>query len=98
LREDDPEYEEDDDNILMAVEYLYLGSRNSGDFGNTADVNFAEFPERHMGEWHCYLYHDLYDHLGLDWRDLLRIGLLYVEIKIDEQSAPFPIAANARPT
>ena len=92
LRDDDPEYEEDDDNILIAVEYLFLGVGSSAGFGNTADINFAEGPERFSGEWHCYLYHELYDHLGLDWRDLLRIGSLYVDIKIEEQSGILPIA------
>jgi hypothetical protein len=43
------------------------------------------------GEKHCYTYHQLYDHCHLDWRDLLRIGNLYVELKINEQSGMLPV-------
>jgi hypothetical protein len=77
LREDDSEYEVDDDNVLIQIYDMYFESED-------LDVEYSE--GRFSGEKHCYLYHQLYDHFHLDWRDLLRIGSLYVEIKIDEQS------------
>ena len=88
LREDDDEYEEDDDNILMQI--IELGF-NQGDgipdfgFGAT-HINHAENGGRYKRECHCYLYHALYDHCNLDWRDLLRIGGIYVDIKVEEQA------------
>jgi|SRR3989338_4113958 len=81
LREDDPEYEEDDDNILIEIHDIFIEN----------DDLEMDFSESFTGEKHCYLYHQLYDHFYLDWRDLLRIGSLYVDIKIDEQSGMLPV-------
>lgn len=93
LREDDPEFEENNDNILIEIENSFLSeevkNRHWG-LGAT-HVNHAESEEMFEGELHGYLYHQLYDHCGLDWRDLLRIGSLYFEIKIDEQSGSLPV-------
>lgn len=84
LREDDPECEEQSDNILMEKEYHYHGPSDWGFC--VPGINYAEpsFPSENAD--HCYLFHDLYDHSSLDWRDLLRIGQIVVEIKIDEQA------------
>lgn len=93
LREDDPEYEEDDDNILQEIHELIFERftrENVWGFGAT-EVDHAE-PSKFSNEKHCYLYHQLYDHSYLDWRDLLRIGSLYVDIKIDEQSGMLPVS------
>lgn len=93
LREDDPEYEEDDDNILMEIVEMHLEKsplRQDWGFGAT-HMGHAESVQNFSGECHCYLYHQLYDHCGMDWRDLFRIGDLYVEIKIDEQSGMLPV-------
>ena len=96
LREDDPEYDEDDDSILMVFEELFSIRNDRLDlewgFGRT-NVNHAESRQCFTGECHCYLYHQLYDHCYLDWRDLLRIGSLYVDIKIEEQSGLLPVAS-----
>ena len=92
LREDDPEYEEEDDNILMEFDEKFFGQYPldlEWGFGAT-NVDHAE-PSQEFGEQHCYLYHQLYDHCYMDWRDLLRIGSLYVDIKIDEQSGMLPV-------
>lgn len=90
LREDDPEYNEDDNNILMTIEEEYRNSHShvrDRDWGfGATQVDHAESPGSYPGEHHCYLYHQLYSHCNLDWRDLFRIGDMYVEIKIDEQS------------
>jgi len=90
LREDDPEYEEIDDNILMQIDESFLG-RNELDqnwgFGAT-QINHACSQDEH----HCYLYRQLYNRFGLDWSDFFRIGCLYVDIKIDEQSGSLPMS------
>ena len=92
LREDDPEYEEEDDNILCKIhEYVFWNSIRENDWGfGATNVDHAD-SEVFLGEKHCYLYHQLYDHCLLDWRDLLRIGSLYVDIKIEEQSGMLPV-------
>lgn len=88
LRESDPEFEEDDDNILMQMQndhFIRDVSKDDWGFGAT-HINHAENAACFLGEQHCYTYHHLYDHCSLDWRDLLRIGSLYFDIHIDEQS------------
>lgn len=84
LREDDSEYDENDDNILLQIEDIFIED-------DDLDMDFSE-PRAFSGEKHCFLYHQLYDHFGLDWRDLLRIGSLYVDIKIEEQSGMLPVS------
>ena len=83
LRENDPEYEEEDDNILMQIESMHQDCNDWG-FGFT-DNNYADrqcFSDEH----HCYTYHQLYDHFDLDWLDFFRIGAIEFELKIDDQS------------
>jgi len=97
LREDDPEYEKDDDNILMEIEVMYLEQNLPGrdpdrDWGfGATHVDHAESCQDFPSESHCYLYHQLYDHCYMDWRDLFRIECLYVDIKIEEQSGMLPV-------
>jgi hypothetical protein len=94
LREDDPEYEADDDHILMritnGVSAHGHGFNRDWGFGAT-HVNHAEPCKYSHDQSHCYLYHQLVDHCHLDWRDIFRIGDLYFEIKIDEQSGMLPV-------
>lgn len=93
LREDDPEYEEDDDNILVQIhELVFWNFPGENDWGFGATNIDHAVPEIFQGEKHCYTYHQLYDHCCLDWRDLLRIGSLYVDIKIEEQSGSLPVS------
>jgi hypothetical protein len=93
LRDDDPEYEGFDDNVLMRVResgFDYDDPDRDWGFGMTS-VNHCHFRERFAGEHHCYLYHTLSDHCDLDWRDLLRIGKIQVDIKTDEHSRFLPV-------
>lgn len=88
LHESDPEFDADDDNILMQIlndHFVREVSKDDWGFGAT-HINHAESVSHFLNERHCYTYHNLYDHYGLDWRDLLRIGCLNVDIHIDEQS------------
>lgn len=93
LREDDPEFDKDDDNILMESHqtiFDYNTPNRDWGFGLT-DIHYCEDEVTFEGEQHGYLYHQLYNHCDLDWRDLLRIGEIYVEIMINEGSAMLPI-------
>ena len=40
-----------------------------------------------QAEHHCWLYYNLYDHSGLSWEDLLRIGHIGVDLKVTYQHA-----------
>ena len=82
LREDDPEYSEDEDSILVTLDCCdHIGF---GDADENCDHNtvggFLPFE-------HCTLFHALYDHITpeLHWSDLLRIGSVWVEIKVEYQ-------------
>lgn len=93
LREDDPEFDEDDDNILMEIHernFDYDTPNRDWGFGLT-DIYYCEDEATFEGEQHGYLYHQLYNHCDLDWRDLLRIGEVYIEITIYKGSGMLPI-------
>lgn len=86
LREDDPDFDENDDNVLWQIETIYFEDEApSRKLGNT-EIDHKEDHPWFEGEIHCYLYHELYDHTPLDWRDLLRIGDIWVDLKIEEQA------------
>jgi hypothetical protein len=91
LREDDAEYEEDDDNILIELSNLSFPTKKQDwGFGAT-HIDHAIDIMQISNEKHCYTYHQLYDQCNLDFRDLLRIGNIYMEIKTDEQSGMLAI-------
>ncbi|MEI7606414.1 MAG: hypothetical protein WCJ64_03415 [Rhodospirillaceae bacterium] len=56
------------------------------DFGfGAVDTNHAE-PGKLQEEPQCYLYHQLRDHTGLKLQDLLRVGLVWVDLVVTYQS------------
>lgn len=87
LREDDPDYDEDDDNVL--IQFLECSKHGHWDWGIGDGNNHNEFQyaKRHPmnKEYHCWLYHSLYDHTDLGWVNILRIGSIWVVISIDYQ-------------
>ena len=96
LRDDDPACRDDDDHILVTRnEWLshlkrYLEHPDeAGGIGSGDNYNEFQFMEGHLrqAEHHCWLYHDLYDHAGLQWEDLLRIGDIRVDLKVIYQHA-----------
>lgn len=93
LREDDSEYEKDDDNILMQIDNVYIDpERPDRDWGlGVIDVDHTEPGYCWDDKRHCYLYRQFYFYCDLDWRDLFRVGSLYVDIKIEEQSGMLPV-------
>ncbi len=88
LREDDPEYEACDENVLTEIEIFFFDATEADhDYGfGLTNIHHCERLENHPGEHHCYLFHQLAEHSGVDWRDLLRIGEIWIDLKIDEQS------------
>jgi hypothetical protein len=82
LREDDPEYSEDEDSILATLDCC--DCIGFGDADENYDHNTAGGV---LPFEHCALFHALYDHItpALHWSDLLRIGSVWVEIKVEYQ-------------
>ena len=92
LREDDPQYNEDDDNFLTEREFsLKGGSPLLTDF--TIDHCDMRQSVIQVGpsEPHCYLYHDLYDHSygftspRLPLSECARLGRVYIDIIVQQQ-------------
>jgi hypothetical protein len=84
LREDDQEYDENDDNIFIEQDETITHILKYNDHCYRSKIwNDIQFIESHplQREDHCWLYHDLYDHHDLDFKDLLRIGWIWVDIK-----------------
>ena len=89
LREDDPDYDENDDNVLTTRK-KFLKCLPSIEYESR---DFAE-PIGSAGlqaEPHCWLFHDLYDHEygtqspRLSFHDCLRIGRIYIDVQVWQQ-------------
>jgi hypothetical protein len=93
LRTDDEEYEDQDDNILMQIEDVYSEQELSASewvFDDTEADHTA--PDYYAyGEHYCYLYNRFYFYTFMDFRDLFRVGGIYIDIKIEEQSGILPV-------
>jgi len=89
IRDDDPEFDEDVDNILWVLEEPLSHPDPLSDWGIGAiHVNHAcdrELYGSYKGQFHCYLYHSLYSCLGLAWRDMLRIGRIWTDMVVTHQ-------------
>ena len=85
LREDDPAYRDDNDNILATLREM-LKDNAQNDFGIDDGINHNAFQymDGHpmQGEGHCWLYHCLYDHTDVWFDDMLRIGHIWVDIRV----------------
>ena len=84
LRDDDPEYDENDDNILWIMEELLSREDSLLDWGATRDINRLDrdWYGFDKNEEHCYLYRALYSFWQLSWHDLLRIGSIFVDLVV----------------
>jgi hypothetical protein len=89
LRTDDLDYdEEDSENVIIELKE-YMKGHVRGEFGMADGVNHNEF-ERWEGhpmreEFHCWLYHCLYDHTHIGWVNMLRIGEVWIDIEFTLQ-------------
>ena len=88
LHEGDPDFDEDDDNILTKRQHWMTPRRCDSLFPVNADVlHWAEDGQLPDVKNHCYLFHDLYDHCygperrKLDVANILRIGRVDVSIQ-----------------
>lgn len=92
LREDDPEYDEDDDNSLSSRE-MQLRGEGSDDSHPLFDERIYSgcSPEALFREPHAWLFHDLYDHRygvsqpRLSLKNCLRVGTVFVELYVKQQ-------------
>ena len=86
LRKDDPAYRDDDDNLLATLRET-LKDCDQDDFGIDDGINHNDV-FKHIdghplqGEFHCWLYHCLYDHTDLWFDGMLRIGSIWVDIQV----------------
>lgn len=89
LKVGDKEYSFDDDNILATlIDYPKGSSTGEKDhwWGDTNHNDFAHWEDHPMqGEHHCWWFHSLYDHVHLDFEDMLRIGEIWTDIKVHHQ-------------
>ena len=79
LREDHPGWKESDDNIVAT---LLLPSACLDEGNPRRNWNEYQHWDGHplQGEYHCWLFHDLCDHvLGYDWGALLGIGKILTQ-------------------
>lgn len=90
LHENDPEYDDNDDNILTT---RWDSLKHSWRDAEKDSVDFAEsiLSEELRKEPHCWRFHDLYDHdydvdsPRLSFRDCLRVGKVWVDVQIWQQ-------------
>jgi len=89
LKEDDPKYKQDEDNFLASIiGYVKGVSIDYPAYPYRAQDNHNEFQNwdhEMKDEKHCWWYHELYDHKGLDFEDILRIGLIWSDIDVTYQ-------------
>jgi hypothetical protein len=90
LKEDDKEFKEDDDNFITVIlEYLKGISKKSDNYPWKLEDNHNDFRacKNHpmQNEYHCWWFHCLYDHNHLSWKDMLRIGEFWSDLKVKYQ-------------
>ena len=91
IDENDPAYSDDRDNAIAQNEFRLKHPAQCETFAD--DTNYNEFPidvAEQDREYHCWLFHCLYDHSepSLAWSDLLRITGMTVDIVVRYQNFP----------
>ncbi len=90
LKESDQEYKDDKDNIITVIdEYVKKISLTDNSSEWRWNGNHNEYKGRDFGgssliskDHHCWWFHCLYDHNHLFVEDLLRIGIIWSDIKV----------------
>ena len=84
LREDDPDYDDDDDNVLIEIQEC--SKHKDWEYGIGDNRNYNDFRNAKLHpmnkEHHCWLYWSLYDCTYFGWDNILRIGSIWVDINI----------------
>lgn len=92
LREDDPAYDDDSDNILTERNFPLKGFTSDERLSMDWREHGRPFPGRLQTLRHCWLFHDLYDHSygikqpALGFHDCLRIDRIWVRVVVDHQA------------
>lgn len=108
LRQDDPAFREDDDNILAERTEDLSGCSWRGPDQRCTFLNDGENHNDLPGleaESHCWMYHDLTQHRygqapegqPLDWPEVLRIGSVWLDLKATQQYEPAPPFGSDQP-
>jgi hypothetical protein len=89
IKEDDLDYDEDSDNILVELSDHIKHQDWSWGMGDGNNHNDMEGWENcpMSNEQHCSMYHALYDHTDLGWVNMLRIGSLWIDIEVVYQKS-----------
>ena len=87
LKEDDKAFKVDDDNFITVInEYLKGISKKSDNYPWSLEDNHNDFRacKNHpmQNEYHSWWFHCLYDHNHMSWKDMLRIGDFWSDIKV----------------
>jgi hypothetical protein len=77
IGEDDPAYNDERDNCIATSKRVREDIIDYDD-SDWNDMRHTELPLAHQK--HCWLFHDLYDHANLSWKDILRIRGVYTHI------------------
>ena len=83
LREDDPGYDEDSDKMLIEMrESISEGcwGLGMGDGKNHSKYRHTDFAIK--DDPHCWLFNCLSDRTDLGWINILRIGNMWIDIKV----------------
>jgi len=83
LKESDPHFDDDFDNILVQLHERVVKHSLLDDDENHNEFQYRNHPM--SDEYHCWLYHCLYDHTDLGWSNILRIGETWLDINIEYQ-------------
>ncbi len=94
LREDDPEFDENEDNVLARRKMSLKRLDREWGLGDGQDhrVSALSFPGGLNEASHCWLFHDLYDHhYGLEQpaltlQDCLRVRSIWVDVAVRHQA------------
>ena len=79
-------YEKDSDDLLVVLEVpVYKENFDLLDSGINHNDFFGWEGDPMSSDSHCYLFHSLYDHTDLELSDILRIGVIWVDIQVTYQ-------------
>jgi len=79
LEENDLDYSEDDDNIIVTFHENFAPQDDERSWNDHPQLTY----ENGIREYHCWFYHKLYDHTGLVWEDILRIGKIWAQFRVN---------------
>jgi hypothetical protein len=85
LDETDPIYIKDRDNIVVIQEKIVSKDDWNELINDGCDYNDRSRKKDEDHDHHCYLLHDLYDHQDVTYKDLSRIGEIWVDYNVTYQ-------------